>query len=210
MLELKPLAYAYDALEPHIDEETMKIHHDKHHQAYLDKFKLALQDLPDLKDLSVDEVLWRLPDLKEKVDSKTWMALKNHGGGFVHHNIFWEIMSPEGARKPVGDLKNLIEELGGFDKFRQEFSDLAMSQFGSGWAWLVLNQDKKLEMYNLPNQDSPLTLHHQALLGIDVWEHAYYLKYQNRRADYVDAWWQVVDFTAAEKRYQSALKKDHS
>jgi superoxide dismutase, Fe-Mn family len=210
MLELKPLAYAYDALEPHIDEETMRIHHDKHHQAYLDKFKLVLQDLPDLKDLSVDEVLWRLADFKDKLDSKTWMALKNHGGGFAHHNIFWEIMSPEGVREPVGDLKNLIEDLGGFDKFRQQFSDLAMSQFGSGWAWLVLNQDKKLEMYNLPNQDSPLTLHHQPLLGIDVWEHAYYLKYQNRRADYVDAWWQVVDFAAAEKRYQDALTKNYS
>lgn len=207
MLELKPLPYAYNALEPHIDEETMKIHHDKHHQAYLDKFKLAWQELPDLKDLNAEQVLWRLEELKNKVDEKSWMALKNHGGGFVHHNVFWEIMSPKGPREPVGELKEKIKDLGNFTEFKKDFTDLALGQFGSGWAWLVLDEQGKLRTYALPNQDSPLTFKHHILLGVDVWEHAYYLKYQNRRADYLESWWNVVDFDAVEKRYQAALAK---
>lgn len=207
MLELKPLPYAYNALEPHIDEETMKIHHDKHHQAYLDKFKLAWQELPDLKDLNAEQVLWRLEELKNKVDEKSWMALKNHGGGFVHHNVFWEIMSPKGPREPVGELKEKIKDLGNFTEFKKDFTDLALGQFGSGWAWLVLDEQGKLRIYALPNQDSPLTFKHHILLGVDVWEHAYYLKYQNRRADYLESWWNVVDFDAVEKRYQAALAK---
>lgn len=207
MLELKPLPYAYDALEPHIDEETMKVHHDKHHQAYLNKFKAAWETLPELKDLNAEQVLWRLEELKEKIDDKTWTALKNHGGGYVHHNIFWEIMSPNGDREPVGELQEKIKELGNFTKFKEDFTNLALGQFGSGWAWLVLDEQKNLRTYALPNQDSPLSFKHQILLGVDVWEHAYYLKYQNRRAEYLESWWQVVDFSAVEKRYQVALAK---
>jgi superoxide dismutase, Fe-Mn family len=207
MLELKPLPYTYDALEPHLDEETMRIHHDKHHQAYLDKFKMAWENSPELKDLNAEQVLWRLEELKDKVDDKTWMALKNHGGGYVHHDIFWQIMSPNGEREPIGDLKEKIEKLGGFEKFRTDFTNLALGQFGSGWAWLVLDEQKNLRQYALPNQDSPLSLKHHIILGVDVWEHAYYLKYQNRRAEYLQSWWQVVDFTAIEKRYQTALSK---
>jgi len=208
MLELNPLPYSYDALEPHIDEETMRIHHDKHHQAYLDKFKLAWESLPELKDFDAEQVLWRLQDLKTSIDDKTWTALNNHGGGFVHHNIFWEIMSPNGEKEAIGDLKKKIDELGGFAKFKEDFTNLALRQFGSGWAWLVLDDQQQLQSYALPNQDSPLVLHHQPLLGLDVWEHAYYLKYQNRRAEYIESWWQVVDFSAVEKRYQAALAKN--
>jgi Fe-Mn family superoxide dismutase len=207
MLELKPLPYAYDALEPHIDEETMRIHHDKHHQAYLNKYRATWEELADLKDLSPEQVLWRLEELKGKIDDKSWMALKNHGGGYVHHNIFWEIMSPEGSREPVGDLKEKIKDLGNFNQFKEDFTNLALKQFGSGWAWLVLDERGELRTYALANQDSPLSFKHHILLGVDVWEHAYYLKYQNRRADYLESWWNVVDFSAVEKRYQAALAK---
>ncbi|NLG06557.1 MAG: superoxide dismutase [Candidatus Pacebacteria bacterium] len=205
MLEMTTLPYAYDALEPYIDEATMRVHHDKHHQAYFDKYKQAWESLPELKDVTVEQVLWRLNDLNGKIDDSVWLALKNHGGGFFNHNLFWEIMSPDGVRTPTGELKNKIEEMGGLPKLKEDFKNLALGQFGSGWAWLVVDEQKQLQMYALANQDSPLSLHHQPILGVDVWEHAYYLKYQNRRADYLDAWWQVVDFSAVEKRYLKAL-----
>ena len=205
MLDLKPLAFGYDALEPVIDEVTMRVHHDKHQQAYLDKFIAALNTEEKLADLSAQEILWQLNDLKKDLPIRTWTALKNHGGGFVHHDIFWDVMSPEGAREPQGELREMVRGMGGFDKFKKAFSEIALSQFGSGWAWLVLDEKKNLQMYALPNQDSPLSLHHRPLLALDVWEHAYYLQYQNRRAEYIENWWKVVDFAAVEKRYQAAL-----
>ena len=207
MLELQPLPYTYTALEPYIDEETMRVHHDKHHQAYFDKYKQAWETVTELKNVNAEEVLWRLEDLKGKINEQTWMALKNHGGGFVHHNIFWETMAPNGAREPIGELKKEIDKLGGFSQFKEDFTNLALGQFGAGWAWLVIDEQQQLRMYSLPNQDSPLSLHHQIIFGVDVWEHAYYLKYQNRRAEYLEAWWQVLDFTAAEKRYLKAVAK---
>jgi len=207
MSKIKPLAYSYDALEPFIDEATMRVHHDKHHQGYFDKFKAAVEANPELKELSAEEVLWQLEDLKKDLPEATYLALKNNGGGYIHHNVFWEIMSPDGVREPQGELREMIRGMGGFDKFKQAFTQLALKQFGSGWAWLVLDENKNLQMYSLPNQDSPLSLHHQPILAVDVWEHAYYLKYQNKRAEYLENWWQVVDFAAAEKRYQAALKQ---
>ena len=207
MSNLKPLPYAYDALEPFIDEQTMHIHHDKHQQAYLDKFTAAKAELKHLADQSATDVLWQLNELKGQIPDKAWMALKNHGGGYVHHDLFWSMMAADAPRQPQGQLASELEKLGGFDQFKTDFTNAALGQFGSGWAWLVVDDKQQLQVYALPNQDSPLTLHHQPILGVDVWEHAYYLKYQNRRAEYLENWWQVVDFAAAEQRYQKALAK---
>ena len=207
MSNLKPLPYAYDALEPFIDETTMRIHHDKHQQAYLDKFSAAQAELKQLADQSAADVLWQLNELKGQIPDQAWMALKNHGGGYVHHDLFWPMMAADAPRQPQDQLATAIEQLGGFEQLKTDFTQAALSQFGSGWAWLVVDDKQQLQIYALPNQDSPLTLHHQPILGVDVWEHAYYLKYQNRRAEYIENWWQVVDFAAAEQRYQEALAK---
>ena len=208
MYKLSPLPYDYDALEPHIDEATMRIHHDKHHQGYLDKFNAALEEYPELAEGSADEVLFNFAEnVANKLPEAVQTAIKNNGGGYVHHNIFWETMSSDGARNPQGELAKKIEEMGGFEEFKKTFSEVAMKQFGAGWAWLVVDQEKNLKIYSLPNQDSPLLDKEIPILGVDVWEHSYYLKYQNRRADFVEAWWNVLDWNKIEEKYQAALKK---
>ncbi|HLR21312.1 MAG TPA: superoxide dismutase [Tissierellaceae bacterium] len=197
--KLPELNYSYDGLEPNIDKETMETHHSKHHQAYVNNANNALEGT-EFADMDVKEVLKSLDKLPE--DIKT--AVRNNAGGHYNHSLFWELMSPEGGGDPEGELANKIEEdLGGLDKFKEEFKKTALGQFGSGWAWLVLNNGK-LEVVGTPNQDNPISEGKEPLLGIDVWEHAYYLKYQNKRADYIDAWWNVVDWKQVEENYNKA------
>lgn len=209
MHKLASLPYAYEALEPHFDAATMKLHHDKHHQSYLDKFNTALANYPNLENLEAEDLLWRFSELMtHEIPKDIQTAIKNHGGGFVHHNILWETLSPNGPREAVGDLAAAISsEFLSFAQFRTQFTDLASKHFGAGWAWLVLNEKKELEIYSLPNQDSPLLNKHYPLMGVDVWEHAYYLKYQNRRPEYLEAVWQVLDWQKIEERYQRAINK---
>ncbi len=187
--ELPKLLYSYDALEPYIDTGTMKIHHSKHHQAYVDKLNVVLEKYPDLADKNLEELLRNLPSLAMEEADKT--ALKNNGGGHFNHSLFWQVMAPQ---KEVDE--SLIEELkssfNSFEEFKKVFSDAAVKQFGSGWAWLVKDEAGKLKVYSLPNQDSPLTLGHTPIFCLDVWEHAYYLKYQNRRAEYIENWWNIL------------------
>lgn len=195
--ELEPLPYQSDALEPHIDARTMEIHHDKHHQAYTDKLNAAIKDT-ELEGKSIEEILGRGADALPT-------AVRNNGGGYHNHNLFWNSLSADGGGEPSGDLAAAINsKFGSFDEFKQKFSDASANQFGSGWGWLVLNGSGELEVYGTPNQDSPLMQGHTPLLGLDVWEHAYYLKYQNRRPDYISAFWNVVDWTAVEKRFADA------
>lgn len=195
MYKLPELNYAYDALEPHIDAKTMEIHHTKHHQAYIDNVNKALEGHNELKDLSVEELLKSLNEVPE--DIKT--AVRNNGGGHYNHSLFWEWMSPNGGGKPEGELaKKIDEDLGGFEKFKEDFKKAALGRFGSGWAWLVLDGDK-LAVVSTANQDNPISEGKKPLLGIDVWEHAYYLKYQNKRADYIDAFFNVVDWKKIEE-----------
>lgn len=195
MFKLPELNYSYEALEPHIDSKTMEIHHTKHHQAYIDNVNKALEGQDKLKDLSVEELLKSLNEVPEEIRT----AVRNNGGGHYNHSLFWEIMSPNGGGKPEGKLaKKMDEDLGGFEKFKEEFKKAALGRFGSGWAWLVLDGDK-LAVVSTPNQDNPISEGKKPLLGIDVWEHAYYLKYQNKRADYIDAFWNVVDWKKVEE-----------
>jgi Fe-Mn family superoxide dismutase len=194
--EVPPLPYPYDALEPHIDEQTMRIHHDKHHQAYVDNANKAL-DGTEWADRPVEEVLGSLDGLGDK---KT--AVQNNAGGHANHSLFWEIMSPDGGGEPQGELGGAISEaFGGFDAFKETITQNGVTRFGSGWTWLVWN-GSALEAYSTANQDSPLIQGHVPLLGIDVWEHAYYLNYQNRRPDYLAAWWNVVNWEEVGRRYQ--------
>lgn len=196
--EVPPLPYPYDALEPHIDEQTMRVHHDKHHQAYVDKANEAL-DGTEWFDRPVEEVVGSLDALGDK---KT--AVQNNAGGHANHSLFWEIMSPDGGGEPKGELGSAISDaFGGFDSFKETVTQNGVTRFGSGWSWLVWN-GSGLEAYSTANQDSPLMQGHVPLLGIDVWEHAYYLKYQNRRPDYLAAWWNVVNWEEVERRYQQA------
>jgi Fe-Mn family superoxide dismutase len=199
MFELPKLPYEYNALEAAIDAETMEIHHSKHHQAYIDKLNAALEGHPDLARKSINELLSNLEDVPEDIRT----AVKNHGGGHYNHSLFWQIMSKDGGGEPSGELASAIEkDLGGFDAFKESFTQAATTQFGSGWAWLVVN-DGKLEVYSTPNQDSPVMCGHTPILGLDVWEHAYYLKYQNKRPDYIDAWWQVVNWNKVGELFTS-------
>lgn len=206
---LPNLPYAYEALEPHFDAATMRLHHDKHHQAYLDKFNAALTDLPELSALEAEDLLWHYQEkVQGQVAADLATAIKNHGGGFVHHNLLWSTMSAAGPRQAVGELSAaIISQFGSFDAFKQQFSDLAAKHFGAGWAWLVLRPNQTLAIYSLPNQDSPLLQQDYPLMGIDVWEHAYYLNYQNRRPDYIEAAWQVLDWQQIEERYQAGLNR---
>ncbi|TSC83737.1 MAG: superoxide dismutase, Fe-Mn family [Parcubacteria group bacterium Gr01-1014_13] len=187
--ELPKLEYAYDALEPYIDAKTMEIHHTKHHQAYLDKFNAVLEKNPQLKYDSAEELLMNLNNLEVSEDDKK--VLRNHGGGFVNHDFFWKLMGPE-KDADSGLITDIGEAFGSVEEFKTKFSAAAVGQFGSGWAWLVRDENKNLKLYSLPNQDSPLSLGHQPVLGLDVWEHAYYLKYQNKRAEYIENWWNVL------------------
>jgi Fe-Mn family superoxide dismutase len=197
--EVPPLPYDYDALEPHIDARTMEIHHDKHHQAYVDNANKAL-DGTEWADKPVEEVLRNLDKLPE--DKRT--AVRNNAGGHANHSLFWQIMGPGGGGAPSGELASAIDSaFGGFDSFKEKLSQAAITRFGSGWGWLVWN-GSGLEVTSTPNQDSPISERKTPLLGIDVWEHAYYLNYQNRRPDYVAAWWNVVNWDEVARRFAEA------
>ena len=197
--EVPPLPYPYDALEPHIDEQTMRLHHDKHHQAYVDKANAALEGT-EWADQPIDAVLGqldRLPQEKQPV-------VRNNGGGHYNHSLFWEIMSPNGGGEPGGALAQAIEQaFGSLDALKQQVNDAGVARFGSGWTWLVASRGA-LEVTSTANQDAPVSEGKTPILGIDVWEHAYYLKYQNRRPDYLAAWWNVVDWEAVQRRYDAA------
>jgi Fe-Mn family superoxide dismutase len=193
--EVPPLPYGYDALEPHIDEQTMHLHHDKHHQAYVDNANKALEGT-ELVDRPVEHVLTNLGILPEDKQ----MLARNNVGGHANHSLFWEIMSPDGGGEPSGEL---AEQIGDFGAFKEAFGDAAIKRFGSGWAWLVWD-GTGVAIMSTPNQDSPLMESRTPLLGLDVWEHAYYLRYQNRRPEYVAAWWNVVSWDAVASNYERA------
>jgi len=195
--EVPPLPYAYNALEPHIDEQTMRIHHDKHHAAYVTNLNAALEKHPALQSKAVDDLLKTIGSVPEDVRT----AVRNNGGGHANHTLFWELMGPGAGGAPTGALAEAIRSaFGSFDAFKDQFAKAAMGRFGSGWAWLI-DAGGSLKIESTANQDSPLMEGKRPLLGLDVWEHAYYLKYQNRRADYVGAWWNVVNWAAVAKRY---------
>lgn len=201
---LPKLPYAYDALEPHIDMKTMQIHHDKHHQAYITSLNAALKDHPDLLKMPIDDLLRAVETAKVPKDLKP--AVIKFGGGHGNHSLFWEIMGPKAPKQPSGPLaKAITSNYGSFDKFQKTFSQKAITLFGSGWAWLAVDKGK-LVIDALPNQISPLMTGKTPIMGIDVWEHAYYLKYQNMRPNYVEAWWNVVNWPAVEARYAKAMK----
>jgi superoxide dismutase, Fe-Mn family len=198
--KLPDLPYAFDALEPHIDAKTMEIHHDKHHAAYTTKLNEALEKHPDLQGKTIEELLRGLDSLPEAIRG----AVRNNGGGFANHAMFWEIMGPNGGGEPSGALADAIKSsFGSFDDFKAKINATGVGQFGSGWSWLAVS-DKGLEIYGTPNQDTPLMKGHRPVLGVDVWEHAYYLKYQNRRPDYLAAWWNTVNWDEVSRRYTAA------
>jgi len=200
MHEVPPLPYAFDALEPHIDARTMEIHHDKHHAAYVTNLNKALDGHPDLQGKSVEDLLRGFDSVPEAIRT----AVKNHGGGHANHSLFWQVMGPQAGGAPSGDLAAAIQrDFGSFDSFKEKLTNAAAGQFGSGWGWLVAGGGK-LEVVARPNQDSPLMEGKTPLLGVDVWEHAYYLKYQNRRPDYLAAWWNTVNWQAVADRYSRA------
>jgi Fe-Mn family superoxide dismutase len=198
--EVPPLHYDYGALEPHIDEATMRVHHDKHHQAYVDNANNALEGT-ELADMSVEQVLTNL----EVLPQDKQMAVRNNAGGHANHSLFWEIMGPNGGGEPSGALADAINDLwGSFGDFKAAVNDNGVKRFGSGWTWLV-HDGTALALYSTPNQDSPILNDDVPILGIDVWEHSYYLKYQNRRPDYLEAWWNVVNWDAVTANYERAL-----
>jgi Fe-Mn family superoxide dismutase len=198
---LPSLPYALDALEPYIDARTMEIHHGKHHATYVAKLNEALDKAPELKGRELKTLLQQLGSVPEAIRG----AVRNHGGGHANHSLFWGIMGKAKGGEPVGQLAAAIkQELGGFAALREKFNAAATTQFGSGWAWLSLDQGGRLAIHALPNQDSPLSEGKTPILGLDVWEHAYYLKYQNRRPEYIEAWWSVVDWEAVEANYRAA------
>ena len=199
--ELPPLPYAEDALEPHIDARTMSIHHDKHHAGYTRKLNAALDGHADWQNKSVEDILRNIDQLP--ADIRT--AVRNNGGGYANHRLFWTIMSPDGGGAPSGALANAINaKFGSIDAFKEKFSSTAAGQFGSGWGWLVVKEDGSLDVYSTPNQDSPYMQGDTPILGVDVWEHAYYLNYQNRRGDYISSWWNVVDWDQVAENYEAA------
>jgi Fe-Mn family superoxide dismutase len=196
--KVSPLRFAYDALVPYIDAETMELHHDKHHQTYVDNLNKAIEPHPHLADLTIENLLRRLDQVPEEIRT----AVRNHGGGHANHELFWEILGPKAAKSPKGAIANAITKyFGSFARFQSLFTDAATKHFGSGWAFLVVNPSTAgLEIMSLPNQDSVLLHGKPALLCCDVWEHAYYLKYRNRRADYLVAWWNVVAWDVVDER----------
>ena len=201
---LPPLPYDHGALEPHISAKTMQFHHDKHHQAYVNNLNAALKDHPDHQGKPVEELIARLDALPEGIRT----AVRNNGGGHANHSLFWTLLKPGGgAGEPTGTIAQAItSELGGFAAFKEAFTKAATTRFGSGWAWLALGKDGKLAVTSLPNQDSPYMEGQTPLLGLDVWEHAYYLKYQNRRPEYIAAFWNIVNWDEVEKLYAAARK----
>jgi len=195
---LPPLPYAYNALEPHIDERTMQIHHDNHHGAYVKNLNAALEPYPDLQKKSAEELIANLDALPEPIRA----PVRNNGGGHVNHSMFWEMMAPGGAKEPAGALADAISKaFGGLAQFKEQFAKACVGRFGSGWAWLIADRNGALTIDSTPNQDTPLMSAKKPVLGCDVWEHAYYLKYQYRRPDYVSAWWNVVNWTDIGRRY---------
>ncbi len=197
--EVPDLPYPYDSLEPHIDEATMKLHHDKHHQAYVDKLNAAVEGT-DWAEKPIEEIVISLNELPADIQG----PVRNNGGGHLNHTLFWESMSPDGGGAPDGELAEAIDAaFGSFEAFQEAFEAAGVGQFGSGWAWLVLDGDS-LAIVSTPNQDSPLTSGQTPLLGNDVWEHAYYLNYQNRRPDYLKAWWNTVNWPVVSERYAAA------
>ncbi|EGA0632155.1 superoxide dismutase [Listeria monocytogenes] len=198
--ELPKLPYTYDALEPNFDKETMEIHYTKHHNTYVTKLNEAVAGHPELASKTVEELVANLDSVPEDIRG----AVRNHGGGHANHTLFWSILSPNGGGAPTGNLKAAIEsEFGTFDEFKEKFNAAAAARFGSGWAWLVVN-DGKLEIVSTANQDSPLSDGKTPVLGLDVWEHAYYLKFQNRRPEYIDTFWNVINWDEANKRFDAA------
>jgi len=205
--QLPPLPYAYNALEPYIDEETMHLHHDKHQAAYVNNLNAALEGV-DVGNMTPEDIIQNLNQIPEAKRQ----AVRNNGGGDVNHTMFWEVMGPNGGGQPTGDIANAINrDFGSFEAMKDAVNKAGSSRFGSGWTWLVLGKDAKLSVTSTPNQDNPLM--EQAgypLLGIDVWEHAYYLKYQNRRPEYLNAWWNVVNWDNVNKRYQHGQQRNKS
>ncbi|HMP59444.1 MAG TPA: superoxide dismutase [Gemmatales bacterium] len=199
--ELPPLPYAYDALAPHISKETMEYHHDKHHAAYVTNLNNALKDYPDLQTKSIEDLLIGIKGVPEAIRQ----AVINNGGGHYNHTLFWEIMAPGGSKTPAGSLADAINGLGGFDKLKEMMNDAGAKRFGSGWAWLVL-AGGHLKVTSTANQDCPLMDGQFPVFGVDVWEHAYYIDYRNRRPDYLKAWWSTLNWNVIGKRYESGLK----
>lgn len=200
MHQLPPLPYPYDALEPYIDTQTMQIHHTKHHQAYVDNLNKAIADSP-VASWSLEELISKLGQVPEGIRT----AVRNHGGGHLNHSLFWKMMTPKASGAPTGPLAQAIANaFGSFESFKEKFTAQALGRFGSGWAWLVVKPTGRLEVTSTANQDSPLTDGDKPILGVDVWEHAYYLKYQNRRNEYVQAWWNVVNWDFVNELWQKA------
>ena len=201
LFELPALKYAFNAIEPAIDAMTMEIHHDKHHGAYVTNLNKALESAPDLQGKSIEGILRNMTQVPESVRT----AVRNNGGGHANHTLYWEILNPGGSKSPAGALeKDLVATFGSFDAFQSQFSNAGMTRFGSGWAWLVLDGAKALKVYSTANQDSPLMDGHTPILGMDVWEHAYYLKYQNRRADYIKSFFTVINWSVVAGYYAAA------
>ena len=198
--EVPALPYAYNALEPHIDEQTMVIHHDRHHAAYVNNLNAALEGQDDLSSKSIEDLVSNLNAVPENIRT----AVRNNGGGHANHSLFWQVMSPNGGGAPTGEVADAITStFGSYDKFKEEFSKAAATRFGSGWAWLVVDNGK-LAVTSTPNQDSPLMEGKTPILGLDVWEHAYYLKYQNKRPDYIGAFFNVINWDEVNKRFAAA------
>lgn len=201
--ELPALPYPANALEPHIDEQTMNIHHDRHHNTYVTNLNAALESTPDLQNKSVEELISNLDAVPEGIRT----AVRNNGGGHANHSLFWKVIGPGGGGAPTGAVASAIDsDLGGFDKFKEDFTKAATTRFGSGWAWLVVGKDGKLAVTSTPNQDNPLSEGLTPILGLDVWEHAYYLKYQNKRPDYIAAFWNIVNWDEVNRLYEAATK----
>jgi Fe-Mn family superoxide dismutase len=199
--QLPALPYSNNALEPHIDEQTMMIHHDRHHNAYVTNLNAALEGHSELQAKSIEELLTDLNSIPENIRP----AVRNNGGGHANHSLFWEVIGPNGGGQPTGALADAIAaELGGFDKFKEDFAKAGTTRFGSGWAWLSVTPAGALVVSSTPNQDSPISEGNTPILGMDVWEHAYYLKYQNKRPDYIAAFWNVVNWDAVAARYTAA------
>ncbi len=200
--QLPELPYAYDALEPHVDTQTMQIHHTKHHQTYINNINAAIEGTA-WENLSVEDLVARVNDVPEALKA----TVTNNAGGHANHSLFWQIMSPQGGGDPVGEVASAIEQqLGGFEAFKAAFTKAALTRFGSGWAWLSVTADKQLVVESSANQDSPLMHGHTPILGLDVWEHAYYLQYQNRRPEYIAAFYAVIDWHEVNRRYLAALE----
>ena len=197
---LPPLPYDFGALEPYIDAKTMEIHHDKHHATYVTNLNNALKDHPDLQGKTIEALVTEIASIPEGIRT----AVRNNGGGHANHSLFWQVMKPGGGGNPTGAIGSAIDsELGGFAKFKEDFAKAATTRFGSGWAWLVKGKDGKLAVTSTANQDNPLMEGQTPLLGLDVWEHSYYLKYQNKRPDYIAAWWNTINWDEVNRRYSA-------